>query len=298
MAHLGLPPVARRHVQAAGHVEPGGVVPQVGAEGELAVRGGPGRSPAGLQGAAEQERPDASPLASGASVTDAASSRMQRREGDRERPAVRRTGSPPGPPRRAAVRSSGVTRPARPDPGPPARGPGPAGARRRHLAGRPERDLRARRRVRAGEHAQERQRRVQHLRLGLIRLPGGAGHVPAVHHQFVGDGDADRLGGRVLVGDPGHPGPGVWLGPGLGQRGEIGRDPFPPVRGQPGRVPRGRPVDVRAGDVLLRRGPEGQRQPAHMLDQVTEGVRRAGRGRPAPRRRPGRRGQPAAGFRA
>ena len=79
------------------------------------------------------------------------------------------------------------------------------------------------------------------FRLGLRRLAGRTGDVLAAHHQLVGDSDADDVRGRVLAGDPGHPGPRAGVGPGPGQRGEVGGDPFPPSRFQPAASPEGAP---------------------------------------------------------
>src|SRR5262249_35085935 len=64
--------------------------------------------------------------------------------------------------------------------------------------------------------------------------------------------------------------------PGPRQRREVARDPHPPVLAQPGGIPGRRLAGVPA-DVLVRRGGERERQPADVLDQVAERVRRARR---------------------
>ena len=134
----------------------------------------------GRDHALERDRPEVRPQRSAAArPTDRAPGDdhdLRRADG---RPSAD-LAQPPGPPRRAAVpRSSGSPgRPGR-DPGRPGRGPGPARARRPAPPRRAERDFRARGRVRAGEETQERLRRVQQLRLGLVRAARWRGPRPS-----------------------------------------------------------------------------------------------------------------------
>src|SRR5262249_57205482 len=84
---------------------------------------------------------------------------------------------------------------------------------------------------------------------------------------------AGRAPGGVLPGRALSPGP----PPARRRRRGVRGAPFPPILPQPGRVPRRILLHIPAA-FLVRRGGERERQPANVLDQVTERVRRARRG--------------------
>ena len=106
-------------------------------------------------------------------------------------------------------------------------------------------------------------------------LTAGASHVPAVHHQLVGRGDADRGGGRLEAGDPRGALPGDRVRPGLDQPLQPVGGLATPVVGQQRGVALRRGLRPVGGLLLAPGHGERLREATYVLHQVAEGVLRA-----------------------
>src|SRR5947208_17146001 len=94
--------------------------------------------------------------------------------------------------------------------------------------------------------------------------------------EFVRNGEPDHLCGGVLSRDPRRTAPGARVAPCLGQCLEVVWDAAPPIISQLRGISGWRSFDQLAA--LLPRGcREGKCQTADVIDQIADGVRRAGR---------------------